>query len=154
MKVLTYASAALMALALAACGGGASSNVTPAGVVPMPTPTPGAPSPGSAPASQATIKGAAAWVTPTNNLTLYVWAGDSAGMSNCTGNCAAAWPPFMAAAGATASGSFTIITRSDGSKQWAYKNAPLYNFSGDSAAGQANGDGSNAFGALWSVARP
>jgi predicted lipoprotein with Yx(FWY)xxD motif len=45
----------------------------------------------------------------------------------------------------------TTLTRADGTKQLEYNGHPLYTFKGDSAAGQANGEGSTAFGAYWYV---
>ena len=50
--------------------------------------------------------------------TLYVFAKDVAGSgkSTCVDACAANWPPL---------GDYTIITRADGSKQWAFKGMPL-----------------------------
>ncbi len=76
-------------------------------------------------------------------------------MSTCTGGCASAWPPFIVtaapAAPAGAAGKITLITRADGGKQVAYNGAPLYTFSGDSAPGDANGQGS---GGSWFVAAP
>jgi predicted lipoprotein with Yx(FWY)xxD motif len=53
------------------------------------------------------------------------------GMSHCTGPCAKAWPPFLAPADAAPAGDWTIIVREDGSRQWAYKDKPLYTFSKD-----------------------
>jgi hypothetical protein len=41
------------------------------------------------------------------------------------------------------------VTRSDGSKQVTYGGHPLYMFSGDSAAGQVNGEGITSFGGTW-----
>jgi predicted lipoprotein with Yx(FWY)xxD motif len=43
------------------------------------------------------------------------------------------------------------ITRADGTKELAYDGHPLYTFSGDSKAGDLNGQASNAFGAKWYV---
>jgi predicted lipoprotein with Yx(FWY)xxD motif len=65
--------------------------------------------------------------------------GDGAGDSDCNGTCAVTWPPLYAETTDTAAGDFTIIDRDDGSKQWAYKGAPLYFFHGDAAAGDTNG---------------
>ncbi len=58
-----------------------------------------------------------------------------------------------AGTGATASDLGTIA-RSDGTKQVSYAGHPLYYFSGDSAAGQTNGEGVNGFGALWYLVAP
>lgn len=86
-----------------------------------------------------------------NGRTLYVFASDTAGVSNCDGGCAANWPPLYADKGAKADGSYTVIERSDGSSQWAYQSQPLYFYTGDSAAGDTTGDG---VGGVWSAARP
>ena len=55
--------------------------------------------------------------------------------------CATLWPPLMAATGASASGDWSIVTRDDGSKQWAYKGKPVYYWSKDQKAGDRTGDG-------------
>ena len=71
---------------------------------------------------------------------LYTFARDSApGKSSCNGGCATAWPPLSAAADAADAGDWTVITRDDGAKQWAYKGKPLYTFARDSAGGAATG---------------
>jgi predicted lipoprotein with Yx(FWY)xxD motif len=41
-------------------------------------------------------------------------------------SCAQKWPPVMAAAGAKPVGKWTIITREDGGRQWAYDGLPVY----------------------------
>lgn len=147
--------ATLLAASLAACGGGGAGGGRSYGVPPMnpaPMPAPSV-SPGAAPASLAQLLGAQGWVAP-NGHTLYVFAADSANVSNCNGACAQLWPPFAAAASDTSSGNFTVITRSDGTHQWAYKSHPLYAYAGDSKAGDTFGNGLNSFGGIWSVARP
>lgn len=85
--------------------------------------------------------------------TLYVFARDVAGSgkSVCVDQCAANWPPLGVAATATPMGDYTIISRADGSKQWAYKGLPLYYFAKDTKAGDRTGDG---VGGNWRVARP
>ena len=85
---------------------------------------------------------------------MYLWAKDGMNMSACSGACAAAWPPVPATGKLTATGGakasdLGTITRSDGTKQVTYDGHPLYYFVGDSAAGQANGQGSDNFGAKW-----
>ena len=53
---------------------------------------------------------------------------------------------------ATASGvkaTFATIKRSDGSTQATFDGHPLYTFVGDTAPGQAKGNGLNASGGLW-----
>ena len=85
-------------------------------------------------------------------MTLYIYDRDTAaGKSSCNGNCATNWPPLMAAADAKDSGSWTVITRDDGGKQWAYKGKPLYFWKDDKKSGDAEGDGRNN---VWHIAAP
>jgi len=92
-------------------------------------------------------------LTNSAGMTLYTFDKDPAGSSKsvCNGPCATAWPPLMASASAVASGDWTIITRDDGSKQWAYKGKPLYLWVKDKNPGDKTGDGVNK---VWSLARP
>ncbi len=76
--------------------------------------------------------------------------GDGLGDSDCNGGCAATWPPLLADRGASAYGNYSLITRDDGNQQWAVNGEPLYFFSGDSAAGEVNGD---QVGGVWHAAR-
>lgn len=84
-------------------------------------------------------------------MTLYTFDKDAAGSgkSACNGPCAANWPPLHAAASDQASGNWTVITRDDGSKQWAYKGKPLYLWVKDQKPGDKTGDG---FNKVWRVA--
>jgi predicted lipoprotein with Yx(FWY)xxD motif len=102
-----------------------------------------------------TVGGTPGFVNPANHKTLYFLDVDTATGGTCTGGCLNAWPVFVPAAGATASGNVGIITRSDGTgQQWTYQAHPLYNFIGDNGADQTNGDGLPDFGGHWHVARP
>jgi predicted lipoprotein with Yx(FWY)xxD motif len=85
-------------------------------------------------------------------MTLYTFAKDMPGVSNCYDNCAKNWPPLMAAADAKPMGDWTIVMRKDGTRQWAYKGMPLYTWIKDGKPGDATGDGM-AMGA-WKVAVP
>jgi predicted lipoprotein with Yx(FWY)xxD motif len=84
-------------------------------------------------------------------MTLYTYDKDPAGKSACNGQCAVNWPPLMAAAGDSGSGDYTVITRDDGSKQWAYKGKPLYRWIKDQKPGDTTGDG---VGKVWHTAKP
>jgi hypothetical protein len=80
-------------------------------------------------------------------------------MSDCSGACAAAWPPVPATGQLTATGGakasdLGTITRSDGTKQVTYDGHPLYYFVGDSGPGKTAGQGSDAFGAKWWLVAP
>jgi predicted lipoprotein with Yx(FWY)xxD motif len=83
-----------------------------------------------------------------NGMTLYVFDKDTGGKSMCNGKCAENWPPFMAKG--DASGDFSVITRDDGSKQYAYKGKPLYYWSKDKMPGDKAGEG---FNNVWHVAK-
>ena len=88
-----------------------------------------------------------------NGMTLYTFDKDVAGSgkSVCNGPCAVNWPPLMAGASDQASGDFTVITRDDGSKQWAVKGKPVYYWVKDSKPGDKTGDGVNK---VWQTAKP
>jgi predicted lipoprotein with Yx(FWY)xxD motif len=88
-----------------------------------------------------------------NGMTLYTFDRDTAGSgkSVCNGPCAQNWPPLMAAPGATARADWTVVTRDDGSQQWAYKGKPLYFWVKDQKAGDRTGDGVNN---VWRLAKP
>jgi predicted lipoprotein with Yx(FWY)xxD motif len=86
-------------------------------------------------------------------LTLYSFAPDTPTTSKCNGSCAGIWPPVKgpASAGTGVTGKLTTITRSDGAKQASYNGHPLYTYTGDTSAGQANGNGLNINGGVWHV---
>lgn len=137
-----------LTLLFAGCGGyggGSGNYMAPGGR--------NAPPPSSTPAVTQTILGSPGFATP-NGMTLYEFSADGMNASNCTGACASVWPPFAATAGAASSGNFTVFMRSDGSHQWAYKGHPLYTFTGDTSAGQANGQNMSVSGGTFMVARP
>jgi len=54
-------------------------------------------------------------------------------------SCVKMWPPFIAGAAAKPVGKWTVITRKDGSRQWAYDDLPLYTFYLDKHAGDVLG---------------
>ena len=85
-------------------------------------------------------------------MTLYYYEHDTTGKtSNCNGKCTESWVPLAATADAKAIGDFTVISRNDGSKMWAYRYRPLYTSPADKAPGDANG---NATTLQWRIARP
>src|SRR5215472_13275298 len=115
--------------------------------------SPGSGNPGGASGSAlktATISGASV-LTNAQGFTLYWFGPDTASKSNCTGSCAQIWPPLKgpATAGAGVTGTLGTITRSDGTVQATYSGHPLYTYTADTAAGQANGNGVNANGGVW-----
>ena len=84
-------------------------------------------------------------------MTLYTFDKDAGGKSACNDQCAKIWPPVTAAADAKASGDLTVITRDDGSKQWAYKGKPVYLYAKDAKPGDKTGDN---FKDVWHVIKP
>ena len=92
------------------------------------------------------------YMTDFQGMTLYTFDKDTAGVSNCYGGCANIWPAYTS--GATAQGTFpdniTVITRTDGSRQFAWKGMPLYYYSGDTKAGDLNGDGIQG---IWHIVK-
>lgn len=104
----------------------------------------------TAPATSAkTSKGEA--LVDKGHMTLYTFDKDAEGKSNCNGQCATNWPPLAASDMAKASGKWSVVTRDDGSKQWAYAGKPLYTFKKDTKSGDVTGDG---VGGAWHIAKP
>jgi predicted lipoprotein with Yx(FWY)xxD motif len=81
---------------------------------------------------------------------------DQPDQSACSGACVAAWP-IDQSSGTPKAGNgvktnlLGTIHRSDGTTQVTYNHHPLYYYSGDSGAGQQNGQGVVGFGAAWYV---
>src|SRR6185369_12997171 len=57
---------------------------------------------------------------------LYNYGGDENNKSKCSGQCILLWPPILAAPEGKPKGEFTLVTRDDGQRQWAFKGKPLY----------------------------
>ena len=146
----------VVALALAACGssGGSSSSAA--------TTSPGATTAGGS-APPATVDAGStnlgSILVDSQGQTLYLFQADSGTTSACTGSCATAWPPLRATGQPTAGNGINAsllgtTPRSDGDPQVTYNGHPLYTFVKDTSAGQTNGEGVNAFGALWYALSP
>jgi predicted lipoprotein with Yx(FWY)xxD motif len=152
----------VIALALAACAP-AAPTAAPTGIIPVTgaTSTPMAqPSATTAPvvASSTMVNMAndpklGAFLVDSKGMTLYVYEKDTAGVSNCTGQCLANWPALIAngtlTAGSGVTGTLTSFTRPDGAKQVAYNGMPLYYFIGDKKPGDTVGQGKLG---VWFVA--
>jgi predicted lipoprotein with Yx(FWY)xxD motif len=142
---------AAIALAVAACG---SSSTSSTGATAASTPTAqntAAAATGSGPMlAVKTIKGTKV-LTNSKGFVLYWFAPDTPTTSKCYGSCATYWPPVTGPvnAGLGMTGTLGTITRSNGVKQATYDGHPLYTFAGDSAPGEAKGNGVNASGGLW-----
>ncbi len=92
-------------------------------------------------------------LTGKGGMTLYTFDRDMAGSgkSACNGACATNWPPLYVAYGEMPSGDYSVVTRDDGRKQWAFKGKPLYYWAKDQKPGDKTGDGVNS---IWHTAKP
>jgi predicted lipoprotein with Yx(FWY)xxD motif len=98
------------------------------------------------------------FLTDSQGMTLYVYANDTPGVSNCTGGCLAKWPALTVAEGETPTlaagipGRLGVIQRPDDSTyQVVYNGMPLYTFASDTQPGDTTGQG---VAGVWSVAKP
>ena len=87
-----------------------------------------------------------------NGMTLYTYDKDNRGdgKSVCVDKCAVNWPPLMAGANDNGGGDWSVVTRPDGSKQWAYKGWPLYFWIKDQKPGDKTGDD---VGKVWHIVK-
>jgi predicted lipoprotein with Yx(FWY)xxD motif len=82
--------------------------------------------------------------------TLYLYTPDGTGSPTCTGSCASTWPPLMTAgkpiAGKGVKKALLGTVKRGKKLQVKYNGHPLYRYTGDSKAGQANGEGADG---IW-----
>lgn len=147
-----------VALLIAACGGGTGASTRPSTAVS--TPAAATPARSSAPASMAAGEIVLAIATTDlgdvvvdgDGRTLYAFTPDEGQAEpTCNDSCAETWPPVVGEATAgdgIDDSKISTATRADGSTQVKYGDWPLYWFSGDSAAGDINGQG---VGGKWFV---
>ena len=139
----------LVALCVAACGGGGSAAT--------------AATPKTSNAASATVgvskSSLGTILVSSTGRTLYLFKGDAGMHRACAGPCLAKWPPLLttgkpsARAGLMAS-ELGTITRSDGTRQVTYNGHPLYLFVKDHKPGDVKGQGVVAFGAPWFAVSP
>lgn len=93
------------------------------------------------------------FLTDPKGITLYTFAKDKPGISNCIGPCLTIWPPYMPSKTAPTGlpNNISVITRTDGVKQYAWKGMPLYYFKNDTKPGDIKGDG---YGGVWHIVKP
>ncbi|HEX5038752.1 MAG TPA: hypothetical protein VFW95_01275 [Candidatus Limnocylindria bacterium] len=84
-------------------------------------------------------------LTDADGNTIYFFANDEEGVSNCTADCLANWPPVEASGTPSAGDGVTAelgtMDRDDGTTQLTVNGFPAYYFAGDQAAGDTNGQG-------------
>lgn len=106
-----------------------------------------------APLKTAANKDLGTFLVDQKGMTLYIFDPDKeAGKSTCYGGCAKVWPPFAPKVDDPApKAPLSIITRDDGTKQYAYRSMPLYYYEKDTKPGHIKGHGR---GKAWWVAKP
>ena len=143
--LLALLAVAAAAVVLAACSSSGTSSTGSGGRTGT-----GSPAAGTAGSLKTATIGGVTVLTSAKGFTLYSFAPDTPTRSNCNGTCAQNWPPAKGPATASGvTGTFGTIKRSDGSAQATFDGHPLYTFAGDTAPGQATGNGLNAAGGLW-----
>ena len=127
----------------AACGSGSGSGSPPAG---------GGGSSGVTVEAKTTSLGMV--LTNSKGFTLYRLNKDSMNHSNCDSACLQTWPPLLVTGGSPVAGSgvsgLGTINVAAG-KQVTYHGMPLYTFTGDSSAGQTNGQNVTDQWGTWFV---
>jgi predicted lipoprotein with Yx(FWY)xxD motif len=134
----------LAALTVTACGGDHDSGKTMTGPASRSATT----------VAVASTSGLGTILVDSQGRTIYLFQKDTGTKSACSGDCAVDWPPVTTTGKATVGGGLSTskvgtTKRPDGTTQITYNGHPLYLFEGDHGAGDANGQGLNAFGAAW-----
>jgi predicted lipoprotein with Yx(FWY)xxD motif len=150
--LIGLAAAAIVGLAACGSSGGGSGAATVA-----PQAAPAAPASATPATPEAAVKlgdtKAGKILVGPDGKTLYGFTNDVAASSTCYSTCAVAWPPVLvnadwAVGPGLDNGLFSTVARDDGTTQLVAGKFPLYEYSGDAAPGQTNGQGS---GDVWFV---
>lgn len=91
-------------------------------------------------------------------MALYRYTKDTVGASVCTGECASIWRPYLITdakqpllPGPGVTGTLSVTTRTDGTRQLTYKGMPLYYYRNDARPGDTTGQG---VANVWYVVTP
>ena len=162
---LTVITALLFATA---CGGSPTTDESAEATQPStststPETTPASPSPSSAPAATGiaiTTAGSdfGTMLFDQPGQAIYLFEKETAGLPECYGDCAAAWPPVLTtgapqAAGETRADLLGTVPRDDGSTQVTYAGHPLYYYAHE-GPGQVLCHDVVEFGGRWLVVTP
>lgn len=159
--------AVIMGILLSGCGStttttttgsSSSSQYTSATATPTSAPATATPAPTDSnivKTTSATVNGKTTTILANaQGMTLYYFTPDTGTKVACTDSCAQSWPPLLftgsgkPSAAVKLPGELEVYANPNG-KQIIYNDHPLYTFSGDTAAGQTNGNG---IGGKWFVA--
>ena len=156
LRLVGAASVALLGLVAAGCGGGSSASSAPKGGVAGAEHTLS-----TATVMTRKVSGLGVVLVNAKGRTLYVFMKDQHSRVTCTGQCASFWPPLKwksaskPTAGGTAKRSLLGTDKNpSGGRVVTYNKWPLYTYSGDSGAGQANGENQTLNGGKWYVISP
>jgi predicted lipoprotein with Yx(FWY)xxD motif len=89
------------------------------------------PHPNIPPAFDTRIVGTGLMLVNTAGFAVYSWDGDGLEKSNCNAECLKKWSPVLAAETSQPQGEWTIIQRSPGVRQWAFRKKPVYTYIAD-----------------------
>ena len=153
--LLTIAAVALVAIGLAACGGGSNSSDSASGAAGNTTAS------GSDTVSTKSISGVGTVLVDSQGMALYTNNQDSGMNIACTGSCTGIWTPLMAPSSGEPTSSDQAVqaklgmVKSKNGSQVTFGGKPLYSFVQDSP-GQVTGNGfTDNFGGTsftWTVA--
>jgi predicted lipoprotein with Yx(FWY)xxD motif len=78
-------------------------------------------------------------------MTVYTFDRDipDSGKSTCSGRCAKLWKPVKVVGNAQGDADYSVITRIDGTRQWAFDGKPIYRYAKDIKPGDARGNSVN-----------
>jgi len=143
----------LATLALAGCGSGYGSSGSSSTASTSPA---AAQQTNAATVKTASASGLGTLLVDGHGRTIYLFQRDTGPTSTCSGACIANWPAVTThgtpqATGGAMAAKLGVTKRGDGTMQATYAGHPLYYYAGDAAAGDANGQALNAFGARWYV---
>jgi predicted lipoprotein with Yx(FWY)xxD motif len=149
-----------LAIVLVACSPSASPTDSSPSEAPSEAPSAPASEPASAAPSEAAADGlrivetaAGTALAGPDGLTLYIHTQEGTGDIVCVEGCLDNWPPLTGdiAAGEANADLLSTVTRPDGIEQVTYNGFPLYYFVGDTAEGNAAGEGISG---VWFIANP
>lgn len=150
-SIVLGATLAAAAMVLAACSNGSSSAAAAGAYGGGSTSTSSAGGATTATVGTADVGQLGTVLVDGTGRTLYIFKNDTGTSSTCSGDCAATWPALVTSGAASAgmgvkSAILGTTTRDDGTTQVTYAGHPVYLYSGDTAAGDANGQG---IGGVW-----
>ncbi len=158
--------AGVATLTVAACGSSPASSSTKTPTSPSASPAPGGGSAAAYTVATATVGQVGTVLVNGEGRTLYLLDSEKGGKLTCTetNGCTKVWPDTELPDGVTkaVSGSgvnstlVSTVKSPDGKLYLTYGPSqwPLYTYSGDSAPGQAHGQGIHSFGGVWSAITP